>query len=90
MPGIEAPSTEELRRRATEALAAVPAAGAGAGAGEGGSGGDAETVRSAVASALWTVADLARRLGVDPEAALRTEARAFAERVREVERRQAE
>jgi tetrapyrrole methylase family protein/MazG family protein len=80
VPGMDQPGTEELRRRAADALDALairpdrpadsqPPAGAA----------------SRVGDLLLAVADLSRRLGVDPEDALRTAALVFRDQVREVE-----
>jgi tetrapyrrole methylase family protein/MazG family protein len=82
VPGVALPDFEQQRELAAAALARLPSpAGTGAAA-------EADGERSRLVGALlWSSADLGRRLGVDPEDALRLVALRFREEVREAERR---
>ncbi len=76
VPGAEGPAGAELRRAAVDALARLAddhTGGAGADPGQ------------AVGELLWCVADLGRRLGTDPEDALRAAALRHRERIRAAE-----
>lgn len=72
--GMAMAGPDELRRSATEAVAALAADG-GAGSGETLDAGPAEA--ELVGRLLFDASDLARRVGVDPETALRAYARRF-------------
>jgi len=93
--GLHLPGFEEERAWAAAALTRLPAPGVAAdgmaadGVAADGVAGDgvAGDVVRRVGALLWSVADLGRHLGVDPEDALRATARRFGDHVREVEGR---
>jgi tetrapyrrole methylase family protein/MazG family protein len=80
VPGAALPGFAEQRRRAAAALEALPAPGEPA-AGDDGA--------RRLGELLFSVADLGRQLDVDPEDALRAEARRFADLLRRAEQRDA-
>lgn len=92
IPGVDPPDFEQERAWMVAALAELPspsgieeaAVGAAAAATDG-TLTDGSTVRQ-VGALLWSLADLGRQLGVDPEDALRAAALRFRQRVREAER----
>ena len=87
VPGLDLPGFEQERAWVEAALAQLPAPAAGAAAaGEGGTAA-AETARQ-VGALLWSLADLGRQLGVEPEDALRATAGRFAAHVRAAEQRE--
>lgn len=77
--GLERPGFDEERRSAADLLTALPAPESAA------SGAGALDLSRRVGDLLFAVADLARRLGVDPEDAARAAALRFKEVIREAE-----
>ncbi len=78
--GVDLPGLEERLVALTGDLAALADMAVGSGAGPGGSGETLEgtpATEAAVGALLFALADVARRLGVDPESALRAEAGRF-------------
>jgi tetrapyrrole methylase family protein / MazG family protein len=87
VPGIDLPGFEQEREWMVSALAELPSPAGVEGeamVGDGGSA-DGSTVRQ-VGALLWSLADLGRQLGVDPEDALRSASLRFRDRIREAER----
>ena len=80
VPGMERPSLAEVRGRALAVLSSLPATEPD------GSIGGAAIGRDDAGTLLWAVADVVRRLGAEPEEALRSAAMRFRDRVREAER----
>ncbi|HVX21073.1 MAG TPA: MazG nucleotide pyrophosphohydrolase domain-containing protein [Acidimicrobiales bacterium] len=86
VPGAALPGFDEQRQRARAAVAAIPVAGrAGPPAGEDRSPEDGAELADELGDLLLVVVDLARRLGVDPEDALRQAALRLREHIREAE-----
>ncbi len=83
VPGMPAGAVDEVRESAGAQLDALAEAVTIAGDGARPSADGGET--ALVGSVLWAVVDLARRLGVDAEEALRSATLRFRDRVREVE-----
>jgi tetrapyrrole methylase family protein / MazG family protein len=87
VPGMALPGFEEERAQAMAELGRLPPPGPGDEASsDGAAATDGETSRQ-IGALLWSLADLGRRLGVDPEDALRAAALRFRRQVREVEAR---
>ena len=73
VPGADHPSDDAVQRGATDALARLAAGGEAAGTAE------------ELGELLWSVADIGRRLGIDPEDALRAAALRHREGIRAAE-----
>lgn len=83
VPGLDAVSFAELQARAVLAICSLVEGAEGEELAEGISPADGRA--QAVGALLWSVADLARRVGVEPEDALRAAALRFRAQVREAE-----
>jgi len=89
VPGVDLPDFEAEREWTMAALGLLPSP-AGTGGGGRASGGDAPgDVARRVGDLLWAVTDLGRRLGIDPEDALRATSMRFREQVLAAERHEA-